>query len=107
LCEAYWYPIYEYIRNQGYGTDDAQDLTQAFFARVIEKNYAGQADRERGRFRSFLLGSLKHFLTTEDRRARARKRGGGETALPVEVITGEIDSRVALCAIPSMSPGLD
>ncbi len=77
LCRAYWPPIYNFVRRTGHGPEDAQDLTQAFFARVIEKNYLHQADRDRGRFRSFLLGALKHFLADEWDRSRALKRGGG------------------------------
>lgn len=89
LCQAYWYPIYEYVRHRGYAAQDAQDLTQEFFARLIQKNLAGQADRERGRFRSFLLGALKHFLAAEGRRARAQKRGGGAAGFPLEPETAE------------------
>ena len=89
LCQAYWYPIYEYVRNQGYSAEDARDHTQEFFMRLIEKNYAGQADRKRGRFRSFLLGALKHFLAAEGRRARAQKRGGGAARFPFELETAE------------------
>jgi DNA-directed RNA polymerase specialized sigma24 family protein len=87
LCQAYWYPIYEYIRHRGYPAQDAEDLTQEFFARLIEKNFAGHADRARGRFRSFLLGAVKHFLTAESRHARAQKRGGGTRGLPLELDT--------------------
>jgi DNA-directed RNA polymerase specialized sigma24 family protein len=65
LCELYWYPLYAFVRRRGYDPDAAQDLTQAFFARVIEKAYLRDATPTRGRFRSFLLGSLKHFLANE------------------------------------------
>lgn len=75
LCQAYWGPIYEYIRHRGYSAQDAQDLTQEFFARFIEKNYAGQADPARGRFRSFLLASLNHFLAGQGRHARESAAG--------------------------------
>jgi len=84
LCQAYWHPIYEYIRHCGYPAQDAQDLTQEFFARLIEKNFAGQADRARGRFRSFLLAAVKHFLAGESRRAHAQKRGGGAKGLALD-----------------------
>lgn len=87
LCQAYWYPIYEYIRHRGYPAQDAQDLTQEFFARLIAKNFAGQADRARGRFRSFLLGAVKHFLATQSRHGRAQKRGGAAKNLPLELDT--------------------
>ena len=65
LCTNYWYPLYAYVRRQGHGQHDAQDLTQAFFARLLEKNYLADVQREKGRFRSFLLASLKHFLANE------------------------------------------
>src|SRR3954467_11426631 len=61
LCRAYWYPLYVYVRRQGYSSEDAQDLTQEFFARLLEKNSLMKADRDRGKFRTFLLGSLKNF----------------------------------------------
>src|SRR6266851_1982264 len=77
LCEAYWYPLYAFIRRQGHSMEDARDLTQEFFTRLLEKDYLGAADRERGKFRSFLLGCCKHFLANEHDRAKALKRGGG------------------------------
>lgn len=77
LCRAYWYPLYAYVRRQGQNAHDAQDLTQEFFARMLEKRYLQLADRERGRFRSFLLKSLQHFLVNEWARGQAQKRGGG------------------------------
>jgi len=76
LCAAYWHPIYSYIRRAGHSPEDAQDLTQGFFARVLEKNYFAQADRQKGKFRSFLLAALKHFLSKERERTRRAKRGG-------------------------------
>ena len=78
LCRAYWYPLYAYVRREGYGPDDAQDLTQGFFARFLEKNYLAQVNREKWRFRSFLLAALRHFLSDERDRAQALKRGGGQ-----------------------------
>jgi RNA polymerase sigma-70 factor (ECF subfamily) len=84
LCQAYWRPLHGYVLSQGYAADDALDLTQEFFANLIEKNYSAQADRERGRFRSFLLGAVKHFLAAETRRARTQKRGGGEVPLSLD-----------------------
>jgi RNA polymerase sigma factor (sigma-70 family) len=89
LCHIYWYPLYAYVRRQGHSPTDAQDLTQAFFARLLEKNIAGKADRARGKFRSFLLASLKHFLAHEWRRARARKRGDGRVVLSLDLAAGE------------------
>ena len=76
LCRLYWYPLYAFVRSRGYGAEDAQDLTQAFFARIIESGGFASVDRERGRFRSYLLGALKHFLANEWHRDRAQKRGG-------------------------------
>jgi RNA polymerase sigma-70 factor (ECF subfamily) len=76
LCRAYWPPLYGYVRRQGHAPHDAQDLTQAFFARLLEKDYLGAVDRSKGRFRSFLLASLNHFLANEWRNARSQKRGG-------------------------------
>jgi RNA polymerase sigma factor (sigma-70 family) len=89
LCERYWRPIYAYIRRRGFSSDEAQDLTQEFFARVLEKNYIERADRSKGRFRSFLLSSLQYFLCDEADRQRALKRGGGQPSLPFEVGGGE------------------
>src|SRR6185503_3117238 len=77
LCQTYWYPLYAFVRRQGHSAHDAQDLTQEFFARLLAKNYLAVADRERGKFRSFLLAALKHFLANEWNRAQAAKRGGG------------------------------
>ena len=89
LCRTYWYPLYAYVRRQGHSPEDAQDLTQAFFARFIEKKSFRLASRERGRFRTFLLTSLKNFLINEWDRARAAKRGGGTTHLPLDRIAAE------------------
>ncbi|MEM7306569.1 MAG: sigma-70 family RNA polymerase sigma factor [Planctomycetota bacterium] len=76
LCRAYWYPLYAFVRYRGHGSQEAQDLTQSFFARVIEKDGFASADPGRGRFRTYLLGAMKHFLANEWHRARAQKRGG-------------------------------
>jgi RNA polymerase sigma-70 factor (ECF subfamily) len=81
LCRAYWYPLYAYVRRKGYDVADSQDLTQEFFARLLEKNYVGSADRRKGKFRSFLLGSLEHFLSKEWTRSHRLKRGGGQTII--------------------------
>jgi DNA-directed RNA polymerase specialized sigma24 family protein len=77
LCRTYWYPLYAYIRRRGTSPPDAEDLTQGFFQRLLEKDYLGDLTPGRGRFRSFLLSALKHFLANEWDRSRARKRGGG------------------------------
>jgi RNA polymerase sigma factor (sigma-70 family) len=84
LCEAYWHPLYYYVRRRGYRAEEAQDLTQAFFAKLLEKGYLKVADPDRGRFRSFLLVSLNHFLANEWDRARAKKRGGKVLSLDIE-----------------------
>jgi len=81
LCERYWMPLYVFVRRQGYSVHDAQDLTQGFFARLIEKQDLAGVDRARGKFRSFLLAAMKHFIANEWDRARAQKRGGGITML--------------------------
>jgi RNA polymerase sigma-70 factor (ECF subfamily) len=88
LCENYWYPLYAYLRRRGYPVDQAQDLTQEFFMRLLEGRYLDRADQEKGRFRSFLLTSLKFFVADEEDRQRARKRGGG-TVMPLEFSSGE------------------
>jgi len=89
LCQAYWYPLYAYVRRRGYGPHDAQDLTQEFFARLLQQNWLAQADRERGRFRTFLLSALNHFLTNEWHKAQAQKRGGGVQTVPLQLDTAE------------------
>jgi RNA polymerase sigma-70 factor (ECF subfamily) len=89
LCETYWYPLYAFLRSRGYGTEDAQDLTQAFFARLLEKHALRHADRTRGRFRSFLLASLKNFAANERYRAVAAKRGGEMPMLSLEIVSAE------------------
>jgi RNA polymerase sigma-70 factor (ECF subfamily) len=76
LCAAYWYPIYVYVRRKGYGPDEAQDLTQEFFAQLIAKDRLRLADREKGKFRTFLLAMLDYFLAREWSRAHRQKRGG-------------------------------
>src|SRR3954453_9987809 len=83
LCQTYWYPLYAFVRRLGHQPADAQDLTQAFFARLLEKHYLQAADPERGRFRSFLLSAVKHFLSKERDRDKAHKRGGGRKVLPL------------------------
>jgi RNA polymerase sigma-70 factor (ECF subfamily) len=89
LCRAYWYPLYAWLRRQGHSPHDAQDLTQGFFARLLEKHYLDAADREKGRFRSFLLMALKRFLAKEWERDRAKKRGGGQAAISFDTELAE------------------
>ena len=88
LCEGYWYPLYAYVRRRGYPADQAQDLTQEFFVRVLDGRYLNRADAEKGRFRAFILTSLKFFLADEADRNRAQKRGGGNV-LSLEISSGE------------------
>jgi RNA polymerase sigma-70 factor (ECF subfamily) len=78
LCETYWYPLYAYVRRRGEPPADAEDLTQGFFARLLGLNSLADVRREKGKFRSFLLASLNHYLSDERDRARAQKRGGGQ-----------------------------
>jgi RNA polymerase sigma factor (sigma-70 family) len=89
LCRNYWFPIYAFVRRQGHGPHDAQDLTQEFFTRLLERSYLAEVDRAKGRFRSFLLASLKHFLANEWDKARAQKRGGGQVFVPIDALTAE------------------
>jgi RNA polymerase sigma-70 factor (ECF subfamily) len=81
LCQTYWYPLYAYARRCGCSPPDAQDLTQEFFARLLKGNWLADADRQRGRFRSFLLSAMKHFMANEWNKAQAQKRGGGQPLL--------------------------
>jgi RNA polymerase sigma factor (sigma-70 family) len=84
LCRIYWYPLYAYVRRRGYSPEDAQDLTQEFFARLLEKNFLVQVDPGKGKFRSFLLAAINHFLANEWDRANAVKRGGRVTFLALD-----------------------
>ena len=89
LCEQYWYPLYVYVRRRGYAPEDAQDLTQAFFARLLSKGDVARATPTRGRFRSFLLTSLQNFLANEFDRQRTLKRGGGTMLLSLDLPAAE------------------
>jgi RNA polymerase sigma-70 factor (ECF subfamily) len=89
LCTSYWYPLYALVRSHGYSADDAQDVTQEFFARLLARNDFAAADRTKGRFRSYLSGALKHFLANARDQARARKRGGGRAPLALDFATAE------------------
>lgn len=84
FCEAYWPPLYSFLRHRGFSSADAQDLVQGFFAHLLEQNTLTRADRQKGRLRTFLLGSLQNFLYNEYDRARALKRGGGRQIVPIE-----------------------
>lgn len=89
LCQTYWFPLYTYVRRRGHSPEDAQDLTQEFFARLLERNWVANANQEKGRFRSFLLSAMNHFLADEWDKARAQKRGGGVPAVPLQFDTAE------------------
>jgi RNA polymerase sigma factor (sigma-70 family) len=89
LCRTYWYPLYAYVRRRGHNPQEAEDLTQEFFARLLARNYLADVDREKGKFRSFLLASLKHFLANEWDRAQAQKRGGGQPHLSLDIQSAE------------------
>jgi RNA polymerase sigma factor (sigma-70 family) len=89
LCQVYWYPLYAYVRRRGHSPEDSQDLTQEFFARLLARNWVGSADPGKGRFRTFLLTAMNHFLADEWDRLKAQKRGGGQRVLPLEVESAE------------------
>ena len=102
LCRTYWYPLYSYVRRRGYSPEDAQDLTQGFFARLLQKNYPAEADRAKGKFRSFLLLTLNHFLLDERARAHTLKRGGGQVFISLDQPTPE--DRYRLEVADNLSP---
>jgi len=104
LCRAYWYPLYAFVRGRGYSAADAQDLTQAFFARILETGGFASADRTRGRFRSYLLGAMKHFLANEWHRAQTQKRGGKVQFIEWDALDPE--GRYATASAPSENPEL-
>src|SRR5262249_40613478 len=88
LCRIYWYPLYAYVRRKGYSVHDAEDLTQGFFEQLLERGSIGQV-RGEGKFRSFLLAALEHFISAEWRRAHRQKRGGGSPTIPLELLNLE------------------
>jgi len=102
LCRSYWYPLYAFIRRKGHSPADAQDLTQDFFARFLEKHYLALADQNRGKFRTFLLRSLEHFLINEWNKASAAKRGG--TKPPISWDQQDAESRYLLEPMDGASP---
>ncbi len=89
LYEAYWYPVYAFIRGAGRPAEEAHDLTQGFFTRLLEKNDIAGADQERGKFRSFLLAAARHYVANEWDRSRALKRGGGAPLLSIDAVDAE------------------
>jgi DNA-directed RNA polymerase specialized sigma24 family protein len=102
LCRAYWYPLYAYVRRRGSGPEDAQDGTQSFFARLLERDLLSRASPQRGRFRSFLLTALQNFLADEHDRAVAHKRGAGQPLIALDALDGE--ARYALEPSDDVSP---
>ena len=89
ICQTYWYPLYAYVRRCGQSPHDAQDLTQEFFRRLLEKRWLDAADREKGKLRSFLIVALKKFMSNEWDRASAQRRGGGRTHAPIDTAFAE------------------
>src|SRR5687768_5027143 len=89
ICRAYWYPLYAYIRRYGHSPHDAQDLTQEFFCRLLEKRWLDAADRDKGKLRTFLIVALKNFMSKEWRRASAQRRSGGHTHVPFDTVFAE------------------
>ena len=102
LCLNYWYPLYAFVRRQGHQPHDAQDLTQEFFAALLQKGWLEGVAREKGKFRSFLLASMKHFLSNQRDRARAQKRGGGRP--PISLDTHSAESRYAMEPVDGTTP---
>jgi DNA-directed RNA polymerase specialized sigma24 family protein len=102
LCRTYWYPLYAYVRSRSSSREDAEDLTQAFFARLLEKNYLEGLTSEKGRFRAFLLAALKHFLANEWDRANCQKRGGGVANLSLDWQSA--DTRFGIEPADNLSP---
>lgn len=102
LCRIYWYPLYAYVRRRGYSLEDAQDLTQGFFARFLAGDSMGRADRRRGRFRSYLLGAFNHFLSDEWDKCHRLKRGGQACLVSLDAAVGE--ARYALEPVDERSP---
>ena len=89
LCRTYWQPLYAHARRRGHSPQDAEDLTQGFFAKLLEKEWLAEVDRERGRFRQFLLMAFKRFLANEHDHAKRLKRGGGQHHVPLDTVLGE------------------
>jgi RNA polymerase sigma factor (sigma-70 family) len=92
FCEAYWPPLYAFVRHRGHASPEAQDLVQGFFAHVLEQNTLSRADREKGKLRTFLLGSFQNYLFNEYDRARTLKRGGGKQILSIDELLPEAEA---------------
>ena len=107
LCRAYWFPLYAFVRRRGHLKEDAEDLTQAFFARFLARNYLEGLNAERGRFRAFLLAALKNFLANEWDKSQRLKRGGGTAHLALDWQTADTKFQVAAPAEPSPDRAFD
>jgi DNA-directed RNA polymerase specialized sigma24 family protein len=101
LCRIYWRPIYSFVQRQGIGPEEAKDVTQAFFADLLERGSLTAVRKEKGRFRSYLLGALKHFLADERRRAMAIKRGRGQQLIPLEELSATNGLNLQTPSLPS------
>jgi RNA polymerase sigma-70 factor (ECF subfamily) len=102
LCRTYWFPLYAYVRRRGHTAEEAKDLTQEFFVRLLDRDYLAHANRHKGKFRSFLLSGLNHFLANEWRRAQAAKRGCGRPQISLDDTTAE--SRYSLEPVSDLTP---
>jgi RNA polymerase sigma-70 factor (ECF subfamily) len=107
LCRTYWFPLYAYVRRRGHTKEDAEDLTQTFFTRFLAKNYLEGLSAERGRFRAFLLASLKHFLANEWDKSQRQKRGGNAPHLSLDWRTADTQFQIAAIAEPSPDKAFD
>jgi RNA polymerase sigma-70 factor (ECF subfamily) len=102
LCQTYWYPVYAFVRRQGFDAHQSQDLTQSFFLRFLEKSYLHVIDPAKGKFRAFLLACCKHFLSNERDRENAQKRGGGRKVMSLDFADAE--ARYALEPADTLTP---
>ena len=107
LCHTYWFPLYAYVRRHGRTKEDAEDLTQAFFARLLEKNFLATMDSQKGKFRAYLLASLKHFLANERDKVQTQKRGGGNIPLSLDWQTADTQFQIAATNKPSPDKAFD
>jgi len=105
LCQVYWFPLYAYVRRRGYSAHDAEDLTQGFFECLLKRQSLAQADPARGRFRSFMLGAMNHFIADEWNKARAQKRGGHDTniSLDIEGAEAQLEQSMTRDASPNVA----
>ena len=107
LCQTYWFPLYAYVRRRGHAKADAEDLVQAFFARLLEKNFLASLDADKGKFRAWLLAALKHFLANEWDRSQRQKRGAGVAHLSLDWQTADTKFQVAAANEPSPDQAFD